>query len=264
MTLTLLALLACADKDPKETGETEETGETSETEETGETGETEETGDSGPSFDCPERASGLQQVTTTPASPYYVQHPTAEPDGESGHIVVFLAGGPSDGGSANYAFSAFLARAAEVEQVWAVMPYTEDGSLSDEGERVVAVVDEILDCYGGDASRVHLAGTSNGGRAAYSIMLERSDRFATLLGAPGYFTEADTSVWADALADRAVFNGVGGEDSEDWQAVVEETHDTLVSLGVDSTYEVFEGQGHIPDESFDPSILFDFWLSHGG
>lgn len=251
----LLLLLACADK----TGETASPEDSDQPADTAHTGET---GDSGPDFECPAATSGLQDVTGTPAAPYLVRHPTAEPDGESGHVVVFLAGGPGDGGSASIAYNSFLSRAEAVEQVWAVMPYTDDGSMSDEGERIVAVVDEVLDCWGGDAGRVHLAGTSNGGRAAFAIMLEQSERFATLLGAPGYFTEEDSSRWASALADRAVFNGVGELD-ESWLEVVSATHETLLGLGVDSTYEEFAGQGHVPDESFDQSVLFDFWLAHG-
>ena len=94
-------------------------------------------------------------------------------------------------------------------------------------------------------------------------MLEHADRFASLLGAPGYFTESDGSLLASALSGASVFNGVGEEDSESWQEALLATHEALVEIGVDSTYEVFPGQGHIPDESFDASPLFGFWFARG-
>lgn len=259
MRLALLTLLcACAGKEPEDTGAPHHSAA-----HTGETGPADsgETGDTGTPFDCPERASGLVEVTTTPASPYLVRHPTAE-GSESGPVVVFLGGGPGDAMSASVAWSSFLERADAVEHFWAIMPYTSDGSMVDEGDRIVAIVEEVLACYGGDPSRVHLAGTSNGGRAAFAIMLESPDVFATLLGAPGYFQETDTSVIASALAGKAVFNGVGEEDSEDWRSVVAETHELLTGLGIESVYDELEGQGHVPDASFDPSPLFEFWLEH--
>lgn len=36
----------------------------------------------------------------------------------------------------------------------------------------------------------------------------------------------------------------------------------LTSLGYDSTFVEFSGQGHILDANFDESALFDFWLAH--
>lgn len=255
-TIALLVLMGCAGAGKSDRAETSDTAD-SDAE-----GGGQESADPGPDFDCPVAMTGLQDITTTPASPYLVRHPTAVPEDKLGDIVVFLAGGPGDSASASYAFNSFLGTAEQLNQIWGVMPYTEDGSLSDEGDRVVAVVEEILACYGGDPDRAHLAGTSNGGRAAFTIMLEHPETFNTLLGAPGYFTEPDTSVWAAALADKAVFNGVGEEDDESWREVVLATHESLLAVGVDSTYNEFAGQGHVPNADFDSSTLFAFWNSH--
>lgn len=249
MHLLLLSLLGCADKAAATDSAGSDAGDDS--------------SDAGPDFDCPAPTPGFQDINTTPASPYLMVHPTVSADEVNGHILVFLAGGPGDSGSANIGFNAFLSRGGGVGNFISVMPYTTDGDLSDEGERIAAVVDEVLACYGGEAGEVHLAGTSNGGRAAFGIMLEQPEHFATLLGAPGYFVEGDSSVLSAQLAGKAVFNGVGALDDESWQTAVSGTHDTLTALGVESVYDVFEGQGHIPDETFDPSPLFDFWLSHG-
>ena len=252
MTL-LLALLACADKGGDGTDDS-----------SAPIDDSAETGDPGPDFDCPAATTGQQDVTTTPASPNLIVHPTVSAAEVSGHVVLFLPGGPGDNGSANIAFNAFLSRGAEVGSIISVMPYTSDSDLSDEGDRVAAIAEEVLDCWGGERGKVHLAGTSNGGRAAFAIMLEHPETFATLLGAPGYFEESDTGVLAAQLAGKAVLNGVGELDDADWQDVVYSTHETLTGLGIESVFETFEGQGHIPDESFDPAPLFDFWMDHGG
>lgn len=247
MTL-LIALLACADKAPNT--------------DTAAPGETGETGSPDPGFECPAVMGDLQDVTTTPASPYLIHHPTA-PEDTNGDIVIFLGGGSGDRGSADYGFKGFLDHTEDLERIWAVLPYTTDGELQDEGDRVVAVAEEVLACYGGDPARVHLAGTSNGGYASFEILLEHPDPFATLLGAPGLFTTTDPDVLSAALAGKRVFNGVGSEDT-DWQPYVEATHELLLELGVDSTYQAFEGQGHIPDESFDKTPLYAFWLETEG
>ena len=84
----------------------------------------------------------------------------------------------------------------------------------DEAPRTLAIVNEVLACYGGDPTEVHLAGTSNGGLAAFALMTVHPEYFATLLGVPGAFpvqdpATIDRAVLGRTLAGRAVFNGVG-------------------------------------------------------
>lgn len=207
----------------------------------------------------PAQLGVLQDVTTTPAAPYFVHHP----DDGSVHvpIVIFLPGGSGAQGAGMGAFTGFLADAAELQQIRAVIVYSADGNLLDEYPRSVAVLDEVLQCYGGDADHVHLAGTSNGGMGACDLMLDQPEPFATLTGAPGLFSFTTPSMLTSALSDKAVLNGVGELDYG-WVAGVQAQHEELVSLGIDSTLEIFEGQGHTPSESFDEGVLYDFWLSH--
>ena len=201
----------------------------------------------------------LQDVATTPASAYFVHHP---PGGEL-HvpIVVFLPGGNGQRGAGEGVWNGFLAEATGVDSVRVVVPYAADGNMLDEYDRTLDVVAEVIQCYGGDADHVHLGGTSNGGMGAFSLMLDAHETFATLLGAPGVFSGASQAQLTTALSDKAVFNGVGELDSS-WLGAVEATHNQLVSLGIDSTYEVFEGQGHLPNGAFDGTVLFEFWLAH--
>ena len=144
--------------------------------------------------------------------------------------------------------------------------YSDDAPLIDDARRTYTVVREVLGCYGGDPSLVHLAGVSNGGLAAFALMAEHPEYFATLLGAPGAFpiqdpAKLDPAVVLQVLGGRAVFNGVGVGDG-DWKPEVIATHNALVAAGVESVYVEFPNQGHIATAAFDPSVLLEFWATH--
>ncbi len=201
----------------------------------------------------------LQDVTTTPAAQYLVNHP--EDGAVHVPIVIFLPGGNGARGAGTGVFSGFMSDGYGVGQVRSVVPYAADGSLLDEYDRTLDILDEVLQCYGGDPDHVHLAGTSNGGMGAFELMVDSPEPFTTLTGAPGLFTGASEDELVTALEGKAVLNAVGSLDSG-WVPAVEATHAHLVSLGIDSTLHVWEGQGHIPDDDFDPTPLFDFWLAH--
>jgi enterochelin esterase-like enzyme len=109
-------------------------------------------------------------------------------------------------------------------------------------------------------------GSSNGGLAAFALILAQPDRFATLLGAPGAFDVSDPSTvdprfWVDALLGQAVFNG-GGELDVFWQSEVEAINEALTAAGIESQYVEFPGRGHSFRNGFDASVFFDFWLAH--
>ena len=175
--------------------------------------------------------------------------------------MVFLPGGSGSRRSAQRVWKNFLSEGAGVDTFRIVVPYSIDIDFIDDPRRTFSILEEITECYGGDATKTHIAGTSNGGHAAFALMLMRPESFATLLGAPGEFPRHDPSAWAEALKGRAVFNGVGSNDGN-WKPGVKATHDGLVEVGVDSVYVEFAGEGHIVSETFDESIFFEFWMSH--
>ncbi|MCA9673367.1 MAG: hypothetical protein KC503_47590 [Myxococcales bacterium] len=212
-----------------------------------------------PSF-CVAAVAGLHDITGTPASPYYVRHP-ANPS-PSTQTVVFLPGGAGSRNIAELTYQLWLQSGDPQLDFRVVVPYAADGNFTDETQRATSVLDEVLACYGGDASKVHLGGTSNGGVGAFALMLAEHARFATLLGAPGVFSTSDNNTIKTALTGKAVFNGVGENDAASWKDGVAQTHKLLQSLGVDSTYEVFKGQGHILAAGFDQTVFFKFWSSH--
>jgi len=214
---------------------------------------------------CPDTdPTALVDVNRTAAGPYLMHHPaTSEPGAPT---IVFLPGGSGSYAGAQRVWETFFSSGRGFEQFRVVIPYALDGELIDQALRTFAIVDEVLWCHQGDPMRVHLAGSSNGGLAAFGLMGREPERFATLLGAPGAFpvqdpAKVDPGVWVDLLAGRAVFNAVG-EFDVDWQQEVMATHNALTAAGIESFYVELPRQGHIPGSDFDSSILLDFWSSH--
>jgi len=212
-----------------------------------------------PSY-CTAAKSGLVDLTKTPAGPYFVHHPTSVGTSEA-PTILFIPGGRGTRDTATVTFDEWLSRGKTLGAYRVVMPYADDGDLTDEGERTIAVLDEVVACYGSKLGVVHLGGTSNGGRAAYALMLEHPDRFATLLGAPGLFSSATDATLTAALPGKAVFNAAGALDSG-WRTQVEATNKRLVGLGLDSAYAALPGQGHVLDEKADQEVFFSFWAAH--
>lgn len=213
---------------------------------------------------APAQAGELHDVTETPASPYFVHHPDL--DGADVPTVVFLSGGRGTRRGAQRAWDDVLSTSEQAGAFRVVLPYSEDIDFIDDARRTFAILDEVLGCYGGDPTKVHLGGTSNGGLAAFGLMMTRPERFATLLGAPGAFATADPAsvdpaTWTAALAGRAVFNGVG-EFDEDWKPDVRATHDALAAAGIGSVYVEFQGAGHRLSEEIDANLFYDFWSAH--
>ncbi|MBI3181520.1 MAG: hypothetical protein HYZ28_05200 [Myxococcales bacterium] len=203
----------------------------------------------------------VQDIEGTPAGPYLVHHP--KPDLPMAPTVVFLPGGSGSWNSAQRVWERFVSGDARVEQYRVVIPYSYAEDFIDDARRTFVIADEVLLCYGGDSARVHLAGYSNGGRAAFGLMLASPERFVTLLGAPGVFPTSDRAVLAKALAcrGRAVFNGVGELD-EGWKQLVRDAHAALLEAGVDSIYVEFPGETHRLSDAFDEGLFFDFWGNH--
>ena len=207
---------------------------------------------------------GLQELTSLAAGPYFIHRPTTGAPGAP--TVVFLAGGSGGRASAQRVWDVVFAGRPETNGFQVVLPYSIDANFIDEASRTIAIVNEVLGCYGGDPREVHLAGTSNGGLAAFALMTAHPEHFATLLGVPGVFPVQDPAtiepaILGRALAGRGVFNGVGALDSA-WKAEVIATHNALASAGVESVFVEFPGAGHVLDQGLDASTFFAFWESH--
>lgn len=211
---------------------------------------------------CPKPESGsLQEVTESPAGPYFVHHPDS-PSADT-PTVIFLPGGSGTRTIAkDFIWKNWLSRGRRLGEVRVIIPYfpNREHMTRAESVRALRIREEALTCFGGKRERVQLAGTSNGGRHAYFLMTAAPERFASLLGSPGVFPVkiADEALRA-ALRDKPVYNGVGAADP-DWKPPVQATQKRLEALGIRAAYVEFPEQGHILDDKFDPSGFFDFWL----
>jgi predicted esterase len=202
----------------------------------------------------------LLTARRTAASPYYVHHPTAStPDTPT---VMFIPGGTSGTPrAAQRIWENYLSNGDDVDNYRVIVPYAEEFDLYDDEDRLVAIVDEVLGCFGGDPAKIHLAGHSRGGQIAFDLMLRHPEVFTSLLGAPGEFRSIDPETWRERLAGKAVFNGVGELDGE-WKPPVRATHEGLIEAGIDSVYVEFPNEGHGLGADFDENIFFEFWASH--
>ena len=211
---------------------------------------------------CPKMTPGtLQEITDSPAGPYFVHHPAQQTDETP--TVLFLPGGSGTRTIAqDFIWKNWLSRGRRLSEVRVIIPYfpNKEHMTRAEAVRTLRIREEALACYGGKKERVHIGGTSNGGRHAFFLMTAAPERFASLLGAPGVFPVklSDERLTA-ALRGRPVYNGVGAADP-DWKPEVQATQGRLERLGLRSTYVEFPAQGHIVDDKFDPSGFFDFWL----
>ncbi|MCH8817923.1 MAG: alpha/beta hydrolase [Chloroflexi bacterium] len=122
-----------------------------------------------------------------------VQHPTS--GGSDNPTVIFLPGGSGSRAIAERAWANFLSAGTGADRFRLVVPYSGGIDLIDDAGRVFGILDEVLACYGGDASQVHIGGTSNGGLASFALMLARPELFASLLGAPGGFPSKTRRCW---------------------------------------------------------------------
>jgi predicted esterase len=213
-----------------------------------------------PAWCSPPTSDGLQEIDTTPASPYFVHQPTSA--AASAATVVFLPGGSGNKRNAQRVWDTFLAGAARADAFRVVLPFWPDVEMAEDFHRTLAILDEVLACYGGDPHDIHLAGFSNGGHAAFDLMVERPERFATLLGAPGEFQLRTTPADLVRLRGKAVFNGIGENDDAFWHKGVRDAHEMLLAAGVDSVYVEFVGQGHGAGAGFPKDLLFEFWATH--
>ena len=207
-----------------------------------------------PSFCKVPTADDLQDVTGTPAAPYFVHHPALP----ATQTVLFLPGGQGTRDLALATPQLWLAGATTPDDVRVLLPYS-TSNFPAESARALDVLTEAITCYGVDPAPVHLAGTSLGGLAAFTLMLTHAERFASLLGAPGAFQTGGPDQWASALTGKSIFLGFGESDDATWIAAARETYDGLRARGIDTTLVGFPGEGHILTPSFDVTVFYEFW-----
>jgi pimeloyl-ACP methyl ester carboxylesterase len=139
---------------------------------------------------------------------------------------------------------------------WVVVSPAAPGvSFVEGGERIFGrLLDDVAQRVKVEGGVFHVAGVSNGGRAAFRIAAIYGARVASLTVLPGYAEKSDV----EQLGVRkgpAVTMHVGAKD-EAWLKRSEQTRDALIAAGVEVSLNVVPGQEHVI-KSLSARQLFD-------
>ncbi len=203
---------------------------------------------------CPELEEGLLEIDGTQGS--YLLSVPVEPT-QILPVIVFLPGGPADIGSATNNYFQWLAKMPEVENTWVIVPHT-SGAGSDRAQVALDSLAAFQGCFDHDSTQVHLVGHSSGGRIAYPLAVDTPAPFRSLTGLPGTFGEETDEALLASLECVPVHHVAGSEDAG-WVDAARDAQTRMEGLGLESTLNVVEGMGHGPDESWDGSLLRDFF-----
>lgn len=123
----------------------------------------------------------------------------------------------------------------------------EGRSFASGGEIVIPeLLDALLKIATPEGGRFHLAGVSNGGRSAFRVAGLYPDRFQSLTVLPGFPSTDEDVSRLPRLAGMTIRMYAGGAD-RDWADATRRTKERLAALGIPSSMEIFEGEGHVPD-----------------
>jgi predicted peptidase len=159
--------------------------------------------------------------------------------------VLFLAGGTQNETMVSAGMGAFIDDAPGRSRWIVVAPAAPpDGRLLFEGHEaaVFGLMDLIEAQYRVESKRFHLAGVSNGGKAAFRLAVMHPERFASLVGFPAFPPERSDFDRLERLRGLKVTLFVGEKDS--WVMPSRATFERLRKLGGDAMLRVMPGEDH--------------------
>ena len=114
-------------------------------------------------------------------------------DSDAFPVIVFLQGGLGVGGDVSKIMNWGLPKmirevedlSAEIDQLRAntfvlIMPHMIGGQFYDHPESIEAILDEVIENYNVDVTRIYLTGLSRGGYGTWGMANKLSDRFAAI------------------------------------------------------------------------------------
>jgi predicted esterase len=137
-----------------------------------------------------------------------------------------------------------------------VSPVAPEGTLfmGDGKAPVLALAEKLIDEMNPEGGKLHLAGVSNGGKAAFEVALAKPELFHSLTALPGVPSPEQVGE-LHTLADMTVRLFVGELD-DGWVRGVEATAAKLADAGVDVGVTMVPGEEHTL-RSLSLSQLFD-------
>ena len=150
-----------------------------------------------------------------------------------------------------------------IQRNWLVIsPVAPEGVRFHEGSEVYipVLLDDVMKSFKIENAKFHLAGISSGGTSAFRVATEFPERFKSLTVFPGVPLEEDQAFLGNMI-NMIVTMYVGENDDEDWVSASEKTADSLDSLGVDVTFQIWSDNSHVIS-SLSSSYLFDLFDSY--
>jgi poly(3-hydroxybutyrate) depolymerase len=109
---------------------------------------------------------------------------------------------------------------------------------------VVTLANDLMARYTIEGEKFHLAGVSNGGRAAFRIAIAHPEKIASLTVLPGLVDAEVDRGRLDRLRGIPVAMYVGERDA-DWRDGMKDLSRSLTAAGVANTLEIAAGQDHV-------------------
>ena len=159
--------------------------------------------------------------------------------------ILALGGGPQTMNTVDGVLSRNFRAEAETRGYIVVAPAAPEGGLFfEDGARIFPeFLKMILADYKIQGNKLHIAGPSNGGIAAFHVAAANPQYFLSVTAFPGYMWEP-TAAKLQAISKMCVFMYVGEFDQYMWHGEMKREAELLRSHGTVARYTVEKGQPH--------------------
>lgn len=142
---------------------------------------------------------------------------------------------------------------------WVVVsPVSPDGTLFFQGAEDVlpSFANWIEQWVTPEGGALHVAGMSNGGLSSWRFAAQNPDRVQSLITFPGFPSSGSDRDAMENLTDIPIRLYVGGNDAA-WLEPMQETSTDMAILGGRLSLEIFPGENHIVESTYDGRIVFE-------
>ena len=176
---------------------------------------------------------------------YKVVLPTGYAPATAYPAILALGGGPQTMNTVDGVLSRNLRSEAEKRGYIVIAPAAPDGQLFfEDGARIFPeFLKMILADYKIQGNKLHIAGPSNGGIAAFHVAAANPQYFLSVTAFPGYMWEPNAAK-LQAISKMCVFMYVGELDEYMWHSEMQREAELLGSKGTVARYVVEKGQPH--------------------
>jgi predicted esterase len=159
--------------------------------------------------------------------------------------ILAFGGGPQTMKTVDGVLDRNLRGEAEKRGYIVIAPAAPDGELFFEGGARIfpEFLKMMLASYHIEKNKLHIAGPSNGGIAAFYVAALNPEYFLSITAFPGYMWEPSPAK-LQAISKMCVFMYVGENDPYMWHAEMKREADWLSAKGTVARYTVERGQPH--------------------